>query len=342
MYNISDIKKIHLELSNHCNSFCPQCPRYNNFGKLKERINLNHLTPEHIMNIPIDKMKKLKGVDLCGSLGDPLMNPNIDFIFDYFKDQEIQLFTNASLRNEQWWSGVAFRKNVMVTFCIDGIDEETHSKYRRNTSFKKIMKNATAFISNGGVAQWQFIIFKHNQNQIDTAKQMSDKLGFQKIKFIYSDRFDYNDQWPVYVNDKVEYHLERSTLEHTSTRDLTGFEEDKFYLKGMLKEKIPEITCVWSEKKHIYVSANGFVYPCCMMGYIEGEPKWDNDIFRKCIEDRYDLIDMKKHTLEEIINGPVYKDYFLKSLKNKPHMICITSCHPKYGKEFIKNTNLVD
>lgn len=79
-----------------------------------------------------------------------------------------------------------------------------------------------------------------------------------------------------------------------------------------------------------------------MMGYIEGEPKWDNDVFRKCIEDCYDLIDMKKHTLEEIINGPVYKDYFLKSLKNKPHMICITSCHPKYGKEFIKNTNLID
>lgn len=338
MYNIQTIKTIHLEPSNYCNSVCPQCPRYNNTGGLKKEINLSHLTPDHIKNIPIDRMKSLTKVDLCGALGDPLMNPDIDFIFDYFKNQQIQISTNASLRDEKWWKNLASYKNVTVQFCIDGIDSETHCRYRRKTSFEKIMQNAKSFITNGGRAEWQFIVFKHNQDQIDQAREMSQQLGFKKILFIHSDRFDYNNKWPVYVNDEIDYYLERSTIEHKSTRELSGSKQNEFYLKAILKEKLPEIKCQWAQNNKIYVSANGLVYPCCYIGYIEGEPKWENDVFKKCINDSYDLIDIKKHNLEEIINGPVYNDYFVRSLKEKPHMVCITQCHPKFGKAFLESS----
>lgn len=332
MYNIDTIEHIHIEASNHCNSYCPQCPRYDNVGKLKKKINLNHLTPDHIKNIPIHRMKNLKKIDLCGSLGDPLMNPHIDFFFEYFRDQKINVSTNASMRSELWWKKLADSKNVTVSFCIDGVDAETHCTYRRNTSFEKIMKNAEAYISNGGSAEWQFIIFKHNQDQINEAKALSKKMGFRKINFMYSDRFDYGKKWPVYVDNKIQYHLERSSLYHNSHKEITRTKEDEFYLKGMLKEKLPKIECLWSKTNSIYVSANALIYPCCYIGYIEGEPKWEQDIFKKCIKDRFDLIDLGKHNLEDIVNGPVYKNYFIESLEKKPHMICISQCHPKFGK----------
>lgn len=339
MYSIDTIQTIHLELSNHCNSFCPQCPRYDNFGRLKKEINLNHLTEKNIKNIPVGRMKNLKNIVLCGSLGDPLMNPDIDNIINYFQNQEIRISTNASLRNEQWWKKLALHKNVTVTFCIDGIDAETHSRYRRNTSYEKIMKNAKTFISNNGRAEWQFIVFKHNQHQMDRAKELSSQLGFEKIYFTYSNRFDYNNQFPVFVNGERKYNLEQSTLAHPTVREATNGKENEFYLKGMLKEKIPEIECQWAKAKQIYLSANGFVYPCCYIGYIEGEPKWDKDIFKKCIKNSYDLISIKKNNLEEIINGPVYKNYFVESLKNKPNMICVTQCHPKFGKTILEQNS---
>lgn len=343
MYSIDTIETLHLELSNHCNSFCPQCPRYDNFGRLKKEINLNHLTEKNIKNIPVGRMKNLKNIVLCGSLGDPLMNQDIDNIINYFQNQEIRISTNASLRNEQWWKKLALHKNVTVTFCIDGIDAETHSRYRRNTSYEKIMKNAKTFISNNGRAEWQFIVFKHNQHQIDEAKILSEKMGFQEINFIYSDRFNYNfndgNKWPVYVDNKIEYYLESPTLQHNLHKEVAETKDNDFYLKSMVQEKLPKIDCLWSKKNKIYVSANALVYPCCWMGYIEGEPKWEKDVFKKCIKDRYDLIDLGKQDLEEIVNGPVYKEYFIESLEKKPHMVCISQCHPKFGKAFNEYAN---
>lgn len=343
MYNIDSIEYIHIEPSNHCNSYCPQCPRYDNFGKVKQQLRPNHLTIEQIKNIPIDKMKNLKKVYLCGSLGDPLMSPHIDFFFEYFKEQTIDISSNASIRNESWWSKLADHKNVTVSFCIDGIDSETHCTYRRNTSFEKIMRNAEAYITNGGKAEWQFIIFKHNQHQIDEANALSEKMGFRKINFIYSDRFNYNfndnNKWPVYVDNKIEYYLESPTLQHNLHKEVIETKDDDFYLKPMLQKKLPKIDCEWSKKNKIYVSANALVYPCCWIGYIEGEPKWEQDVFKKCIKDRYDLIDLGKQDLEEIVNGPVYKEYFIESLEKKPHMVCISQCHPKFGKAFNEYAN---
>jgi hypothetical protein len=40
------------------------------------------------------------------------------------------------------------------------------------------MANVQAFINAGGRAEWDYLIFKHNEHQIDEAKDLSKKLGF--------------------------------------------------------------------------------------------------------------------------------------------------------------------
>ena len=49
---------------------------------------------------------------------------------------------------------------------------------------KKIIKNASTFIKHGGIAYWDFIVFKHNEHQIYKCKKYSEELGFNKFKII--------------------------------------------------------------------------------------------------------------------------------------------------------------
>ena len=37
------------------------------------------------------------------------------------------------------------------------------------------MENVNAFISAGGTAYWKFLIFKHNEHQVEEAKKLSEQ-----------------------------------------------------------------------------------------------------------------------------------------------------------------------
>lgn len=43
------------------------------------------------------------------------------------------------------------------------------------------MTNAKAFIDAGGRAEWDYLIFKHNEHQVDEAKELSNKMGFHSF-----------------------------------------------------------------------------------------------------------------------------------------------------------------
>ena len=49
-----------------------------------------------------------------------------------------------------------------VVFAIDGL-QDTLGTYRRNVSFDKVIANASAFIAAGGRAEWDFLVFEHNE-----------------------------------------------------------------------------------------------------------------------------------------------------------------------------------
>ena len=51
MYDISDIRTIHLEITQKCQAACPMCDRNQNGGALNPHINLNELTLDDCKNI---------------------------------------------------------------------------------------------------------------------------------------------------------------------------------------------------------------------------------------------------------------------------------------------------
>ena len=73
-------------------------------------------------------------------------------------------------------------------FGIDGLEDTNHI-YRQGTVFKQIIRNVKAFIQAGGRAQWDFIVFKHNEHQVEKAGELSKKLGFEIFSIKRSNRF---------------------------------------------------------------------------------------------------------------------------------------------------------
>tara|TARA_Y100000817_G_scaffold288664_1_gene258055 strand:+ start:80 stop:1015 length:936 start_codon:yes stop_codon:yes gene_type:complete len=298
-------------------------------GFLRNNLNLEHLSFDLFKKIPIDKMTALEAVQFCGSFGDPLMHPNLDKFLDFFSKQKINIFTNASLRNKKWWKTLGTRKNVSVTFCIDGIGV-VHEQYRINTSYSKIIKNAKDYIDAGGEARWQFIVFKHNHHQIDSAKKLAKKIGFKEIFFINSDRFETGEKWPVYIEGRYQYDIEPAPDQITLHNKLQATKGNNYWANLFKSRSKEPITCKWAKNNKLYIHGDGTVFPCCMMGAITAGEELVLNIFQRLIKN-YNKINLKNQTLEEILNGPEYKTYFTKSLEKMPHPTCIQYCDKYAG-----------
>jgi hypothetical protein len=163
---VNQLESLELELTSRCNAACPLCPRTNpNF--IAELDHNREITVENLKNwLPKELLNNLKLLKLKGTFSDPLISRHIVKIIEWVNAntsiEKININTNGSLRNKNFWQWLAINlpKKSKVTFGIDGL-EDTHSLYRVNTDFNKIINNATAFIEAGGSAVWQFIEFEH-------------------------------------------------------------------------------------------------------------------------------------------------------------------------------------
>jgi len=335
MYSLETISEINFELSSHCNSKCPQCPRYDMFGHVHKDLLVTHLDLNIIKKLPLGQMKNLQKVSFCGNFGDPLMHPNLDEILAFFQNQRVSISTNASLRNKAWWNKLGRNTNIEVVFCIDGIGHE-HELYRRNTSYEKIIENAEAFMQAGGLGRWQFIVFRHNEHQLEEARKLSKKIGFSGIDFIYSDRFDTDNKWKVYDNGEYVYDLEKSSHQTTLRESLNASEGEKYW-KSLNKNK-GDITCIWSKDKRIYVHSDATVYPCCMLGSVQSGKNIEKLLLKKIVGDSKD-INLHHYNLDDIINSKVFKKNLPNSFNGNPlqHPICIEWCNKNTGKSYFDN-----
>jgi MoaA/NifB/PqqE/SkfB family radical SAM enzyme len=184
----------------------------------------------------------------------------------------IDIHTNGSARNKRWWQNLAksLPKNHMVQFGIDGL-ADTHALYRVGTVFEKIIENACAYIEAGGKARWNFITFKHNEHQLEVARQTAKDLGFdsfyekQTSRFIGTPWFDVLDQ-----TGKVTHKLEGPTEQKLIFIDRKTVENYKEIISKAT------IKCEVEETKSVYIDALGYLWPCCFVGavpYIHATPE---------------------------------------------------------------------
>tara|TARA_A100001037_G_scaffold139406_1_gene126359 strand:- start:5336 stop:6544 length:1209 start_codon:yes stop_codon:yes gene_type:complete len=239
------VTQMHIELSNGCNAGCPFCQRFvYNSPLVRPDLILNEITLTQFEKwFYPDFIKSVQGILFCGTHGDPLMCKDIIEIIKYIRnnsDATVKIHTNGGLRQEKFWvelAEVLNNRDDVVTFSVDGL-EDTNHLYRRKVNWKILIRNIKAFISSGGKADWEYLIFKHNENQIEEAKQLANKLGFNRIKLKRALGFEHAESVGIHsraIYDKegnVEYVIEPPTDEgYINTANLNPDGTDLFFKK---------------------------------------------------------------------------------------------------------------
>jgi MoaA/NifB/PqqE/SkfB family radical SAM enzyme len=254
---LNELRLLEFELSSKCNAACPQCPRIDPtvFSDKSFLDTDNEISLQNVKDwFPFETLQHINVAKFMGSFSDPCIARDFFPIVEYLRKNtnniEIHVHTNGSLRKPEWWFelGKIIGQRGYVMFGIDGL-ADTHSIYRINTSYEKVIENAKAFIAGGGRAKWQFIVFKHNQHQLEDCRKLSQELGFEEFYVLGSNRFQTEDS--VQETQKGTVLEPSNVVEHATQSQLWN------------KSQIETIECLSDKVKWIMVDWNGNVFPCC-------------------------------------------------------------------------------
>lgn len=295
MFKFDQLRSVHLEITSKCQASCPMCARNHHGGGENPNLIVTEIDLDKFVKIfSTEVLRQLQHLYLCGNFGDPIMSkdliPMIEYAVSVNDRLKISIHTNGSARTKQWWLDLAasLPEDHMVHFALDGL-EDTHHLYRIGTDFNKIIDNAKTFIGAGGRAEWVFLAFKHNEHQIDTARQMAKDLGFVSFNHKATGRFIHEPVFPV-VDQQGEflYNLEPPQVNNIVFINKEKIKKFRYYVDTA------EIHCKVQKDKEIYVDALGHMYPCCFLGSANYLHSPESDII-------YDYHDAQKKSLNDFI-----------------------------------------
>tara|TARA_B100000035_G_scaffold106094_1_gene89954 strand:+ start:2947 stop:3993 length:1047 start_codon:yes stop_codon:yes gene_type:complete len=271
------IKKVELEITSDCNAACPGCARTLNSDLLQ----INSFSFEDLQRI--FPSQDYTGVEFkfCGVLGDPIVNPDFLHMVEYLTDLGgyCEVSTNGGYNTADWWRklGAIAAKHpglVHVHFCIDG-HKETNHIYRVNTKWNIVERNIAAFAETAPEhnATWVYIVFDHNEHELETAKTHATVLGFD-FATRTGMRNSYHD-WIAKLgkkDKKVEKKITTTGKKEHSKKDVIQ-DLDRFIAEyksnkadeNETTEVLKTVVCKYIHEGEIFIASDQTMWPCCFL-----------------------------------------------------------------------------
>jgi MoaA/NifB/PqqE/SkfB family radical SAM enzyme len=354
LYHYDQVRMVHLELTHRCNAACPMCARNIHGGALNPDMPLSEMSLADIKVILLpDFIRQLKRIYACGNYGDPIVARDCVEVFRYLRehgpDLNLCLHTNGSARRPEWWRELA---QVMqqgphyLRFGIDGL-EDTNHLYRRGTDWKTVMRSAETFIEAGGRAEWDFLVFKHNEHQVEEAQKLAQEMGFKEFfvrktgRFLSAGELETSDRFDVLdKKGRFEYWLEQPENLEYKNPAYGNLEQVKNHY-GEYQTYLDEvdINCkVAGAKRKIYLSAQGYALPCCWLGAVFSEASTpERQQFAGMINQHGGSsgLDARVNGLKAVIEGPLFQQaipqsWDKKSIADGKLAICARTCGKDY------------
>lgn len=384
MYEVENVKRLHIELSSRCNASCPACSRNYSGGPVADSLELTDLSLDDIKRmVPKEIAKNLVGINFCGNVGDPGMAPDLIPILEYFREQSPkivqQLRTNGGMRNDKFWTtlGDFFVKQppprdnhlfskAGVVFSVDGLEDTNHI-YRRGVIWDKLIRNMRAYSATGAFAVWEWLLFEHNEHQVEEARAIAKELGFEfivKNPLGFGEYEDTLSGMNVYGKDgDYEYTIWPTKYTGHRKEPLFGKKVDFTYMNRLTIPILPEfskeleknsdIVCKsieHKESKEIYISANGYMLPCCFLGGVFGQfhSSYSRYQFNKMINDYgLEVFNLKNQSILDIIQGPDFSKFFLDgwkadTIENGKLLYCLETCGHKSAMDKLYSTKMIE
>ena len=218
---------ISIEPTTSCNLRCPECPS----GLRSFSRPIGMLQPDLNKKI-IDELKDELTYITYYFQGEPYLNQDFTDMVRYASDHNIYTATST---NAHYLSDDNCKKTIesglnRLIISIDGVTQESYGKYRiggqldkviegtKNIlAWKKKMKSSTPFV------MWQFIVFGHNESELNEIKGLAKELGVDHLAIktaqIYdfaqgSDLLPQNEKYRRYTDANGGFSIKNKLLNH--------------------------------------------------------------------------------------------------------------------------------
>ena len=173
---------------NVCNLRCPLCPTGNNTLKRQQgKMSLEHY--EHV----IDEVAPWALEVSLYNWGEPLLHPQIFEMVRYAHDKRLatNMSSNFNRVSPSDIDGLINSGLDHLCLSIDGATQESYATYRVKGDLELVLENTRALVrrrrelgKHYPVIEWQFIVMKHNEHEMEQARQLSKEVGADLIRFI--------------------------------------------------------------------------------------------------------------------------------------------------------------
>jgi radical SAM protein with 4Fe4S-binding SPASM domain len=244
-----------------CNLSCPQCPT----GRGDVKRGKPYLDMETFRTL-VDEIAGATAVLSLYHQGEPLMHPSFADMVRYASDQGIYTLTstNGHMLTVENCRQLVEAGLDRIIVSLDGTDPESFRKYRRGGEFEKVIQGIRDLIearqpSRKPYIILQFLVFKHNQDQVSDMKRFGMHLGADRV-VIKSAQIEYPDEMEEWVPDEARYSRYRKN------------NRGEWTWRGKLGNRCRRL---WQTT---VITTDGMVLPCCFdkgakytMGSIAGE-----------------------------------------------------------------------
>jgi len=239
---------ISIEPTTTCNLQCPECP-----SGLRKFSRPTGMLKRETMEEIIKQLGDYLFYVTLYFQGEPLMNKLFTEFVKMLKQNKIVVgtSTNAHFLSEEKSKEIIESGLDRLIVSLDGADAETYAKYRRGGEFEMVLKNIENLIklrktskSQTPFVELQFIVFKHNEHQIDEIKKLGRKLGVDKVSLKTAQLYEFENG-----NELMPGNLKYSRYEE--------YEPGKYRIKSHLPNH-----CFRSWSSSV-ITWDGSVVPCC-------------------------------------------------------------------------------
>lgn len=173
---------LHIEPTNACNLHCPTCPTGS--GKMNR--------PGRMMSFPefkgiIDQVRGYARTISLWNFGEPFLNKELLSMIGYATSAGIFVVTSTNghfLGSEEFCSDIVRSGLQHLIICLDGADQETMNRLRKNARFDDIMGGFTLMTgakrklnSQTPKIELQFIVTRHNEHQREYMRHLAKRLN---------------------------------------------------------------------------------------------------------------------------------------------------------------------
>ncbi len=177
---------IRLEASSACQLKCTSCETAQ--GKTQATLGRGFLAFDNFQKI-VDDNPWINHIELS-NWGEIFLNPDLLKILEYAHQKNIVLSAsngaNLNTVKPEVLEGLVKYQFRLITCALDGGSQETYRIYRVNGDFDRVIENIKTinhykevYQSQFPILQWQFILFSHNEHEIEVAQNLAKSLDMK-------------------------------------------------------------------------------------------------------------------------------------------------------------------